>query len=303
VTWDEVNDVIVITLPDDFDKDANLGYLTREKNECMYAIENDVITKVIAIGEIRSLVQINVMNNKQMNVHLLNDSRPIEKWKREEVVNYIYEWFDLNNDLTSFFEMAKTDPLLKMPAQKFYGLRVIGIPDLFEALCWGVLGQQINLSFAYSLKRQFVEKYGDSVEWNGKKYWVFPSYEQIAQLTPTDLADIKMTVKKSEYIIGIAKLMADAALSREQLMNMSFKDAEKSLLKIRGIGPWTANYVLMRCLRFQTAFPIDDVGLINSIKLIRNMDRKPTKDEIVELSCPWKNWESYATFYLWRVLY
>lgn len=303
MTWDEVNDVIVITLPDDFDKDANLGYLTREKNECMYAIENDVITKVIAIGEIRSLVQINVMNNKQMNVHLLNDSRPIEKWKREEVVNYIYEWFDLNNDLTSFFEMAKTDPLLKMPAQKFYGLRVIGIPDLFEALCWGVLGQQINLSFAYSLKRQFVEKYGDSVEWNGKKYWVFPSYEQIAQLTPTDLADIKMTVKKSEYIIGIAKLMADGALSREQLMNMSFKDAEKSLLKIRGIGPWTANYVLMRCLRFQTAFPIDDVGLINSIKLIRNMDRKPTKDEIVELSCPWKNWESYATFYLWRVLY
>ncbi|WDV04926.1 DNA-3-methyladenine glycosylase family protein [Lysinibacillus irui] len=303
MTWDEVNGVIVITLPDDFDKDANLGYLTREKNECMYAIENDVITKVIAIGEIRSLVQINVMNNKQMNVHLLNDSRPIEKWKREEVVNYIYEWFDLNNDLTSFFEMAKTDPLLKMPAQKFYGLRVIGIPDLFEALCWGVLGQQINLSFAYSLKRQFVEKYGDSVEWNGKKYWVFPSYEQIAQLTPTDLADIKMTVKKSEYIIGIAKLMADGALSREQLMNMSFKDAEKSLLKIRGIGPWTANYVLMRCLRFQTAFPIDDVGLINSIKLIRNMDRKPTKDEIVELSCPWKNWESYATFYLWRVLY
>ncbi len=243
------------------------------------------------------------MNNKQMNIHFLNDSRPIEKWKREEVVNYIYDWFDLNNDLMPFFEMAKTDPLLKMPAQKFYGLRVIGIPDLFEALCWGVLGQQINLTFAYSLKRQFVEKYGDSVEWNGKKYWVFPSYEQIAQLTPTDLADIKMTVKKSEYIIGIAKLMANGALSREQLMNMSFKDAEKNLLKIRGIGPWTANYVLMRCLRFQTAFPIDDVGLINSIKLLRNMDRKPTKDEIVELSCPWKNWESYATFYLWRVLY
>lgn len=90
----------------------------------MYVIENDVITKVIAIGEIRSLVQINVMNNKQMNVQFLNDSRPIEKWKREELVNYIHKWFDLNNDLTTFFEMAKTDPLLNMPAQKFYGLRV-----------------------------------------------------------------------------------------------------------------------------------------------------------------------------------
>ncbi|MGE7675134.1 DNA glycosylase [Lysinibacillus sp. NPDC094403] len=303
MTWHEVNDVIAITLPENFDMNANLSYLTREKNECLYEIENDIITKVIAIGEYRALVQISVINNKQMVVQFLNDSRPIEKWQREEIVKYIHEWFDLDNDLTPFYEMAKADPLLKMPAQKFYGLRVIGIPHLFEALCWGVLGQQINLAFAYALKKQFVEGFGDSIEWNGKKYWVFPSYERIAQLTPTDLADIKMTVKKSEYIIGIAKLMASGELSREKLMNMNFKDAEKNLIKIRGIGPWTANYVLMRCLRFQTAFPIDDVGLINSIKILRNMDRKPTKDEILEISLPWKNWESYATFYLWRVLY
>ncbi|KIN40019.1 DNA-3-methyladenine glycosidase II [Bacillus subtilis] len=303
MAWHEVNDVIVITLPEIFDMNANLGYLTREKNECMYEIENNIITKVIAIGEIRSLVQVSVINNKQMIVQFLNDSRPVEQWKREEIVKYIHEWFDLDNDLTPFYEMAKADPLLKMPARKFYGLRVIGIPDLFEALYWGVLGQQINLAFAYSLKKQFVEAFGDSIEWNGKKYWVFPPYERIARLTPTDLADIKMTVKKSEYIIGIARLMASGKLSKEKLMKMNFKDAEKNLIKIRGIGPWTANYVLMRCLRFPTAFPIDDVGLIRSIKILRNMNRTPTKDEILEISFSWKTWESYATFYLWRVLY
>ncbi|WP_435002591.1 DNA-3-methyladenine glycosidase II [Bacillus atrophaeus] len=285
MTWHEVNDVIVITLPEIFDMNANLAYLTRRKNECMYEIENDIITKVIAIGEIRSLVQVSVINNKQMVVKFLNDSRPIEKWKRKEIVKYIHEWFDLDNDLTPFYELAKADPLLKMPARKFYGLRLVGIPDLFEALCWGVLGQQINLAFAYSLKKQFVEGFGDSIEWNGKKYWVFPPYERIARLTPTDLANIKMTVKKSEYIIGIARLMASGELSRGKLMKMNFKDAEKNLIKIRGIGPWTAN-VLMRCLRFPTAFPIDDVGLINSIKILRNMNRKPTKDEILEISFP-----------------
>jgi len=303
VIWHDVDDVMIITLPANFDMNANLGYLTREKNECLYEIENNIITKVIAIGEIQSLVQISVIDNQQMVVQFLNGSRPIEKGEREKIATYILEWFDLDNDLTPFYEMAKADPLLNMPARKFYGLRVIGIPDLFEALCWGVLGQQINLAFAYSLKRQFVESFGDSIEWNGKKYWVFPPYERIAQLTPTDLAAIKMTVKKSEYIIGIARLMACGELSKEQLMKMNFKEAEKSLIKIRGIGPWTANYVLMRCLRFQTAFPIDDVGLINSIKTLRNMNQKPTKEEILALSIPWKNWESYATFYLWRVLY
>ncbi|RAP04820.1 DNA-3-methyladenine glycosylase II [Bacillus subtilis] len=296
MAWHEVNDVIVITLPEIFDMNANLGYLTREKNECMYEIENNIITKVIAIGEIRSLVQVSVINNKQMIVQFLNDSRPVEQWKREEIVKYIHEWFDLDNDLTPFYELAKADPLLKMPARKFYGLRVIGIPDLFEALCWGVLGQQINLAFAYSLKKQFVEAFGDSIEWNGKKYWVFPPYERIARLTPTDLADIKMTVKKSEYIIGIARLMASGELSREKLMKMNFKDAEKNLIKIRGIGPWTANYVLMRCLRFPTAFPIDDVCLIRSIKILRNMNRKPTKDEILEISFSWKKWSHTLPF-------
>ena len=233
VIWHDVDDVMIITLPANFDMNANLGYLTREKNECLYEIENNIITKVIAIGEMQSLVQISVIDNQQMVVQFLNGSRPIEKREREKIATYIIEWFDLDNDLTPFYEMANTDPLLKIPAQKFYGLRVIGIPDLFEALCWGVLGQQINLAFAYSLKRQFVESFGDSIEWNGKKYWVFPPYERIAQLEPTDLAAIKMTVKKSEYIIGIARLMACGELSKEQLMKMNFKEAEKSLINTR----------------------------------------------------------------------
>ncbi len=59
----------------------------------------------------------------------------------------------------------------------------------------------------------------------------------------------------------------------------------------------------MRCLRYPDAFPIDDAGLINAIKLVTEMERKPTKEEIRELTSEWKNWESYATFYLWRMLY
>ncbi|WHY68416.1 DNA-3-methyladenine glycosylase [Neobacillus sp. SuZ13] len=291
---------VIIPLPEEFDLRVNLGYLERNKNECMYEVENNTITRVIAIGEIQTLVQINVNDKNQMIVHFLA-GKPCET---TDVIRYIREWFDLDNDLTPFYQMANADPLLKLPVENFWGLRLIGIPDLFEALCWGVLGQQINLNFAYSLKKQFVEKFGESMEWEEKKYWIFPTYKRIAKLTPIDLADIKMTVKKSEYIIGIAQLMASGELSKKKLREIGdFKDVEKNLIKIRGIGPWTANYVLMRCLRFPNAFPIDDVGLINAIKTVLTMDRKPSKDEILKLSIPWRNWESYATFYLWRILY
>ena len=83
--WHDVDDVMIINLPANFDMNANLGYLTREKNECLYEIENNIITKVIAIGEMQSLVQISVIDNQQMVVQFLNGSRPIEKREREKL--------------------------------------------------------------------------------------------------------------------------------------------------------------------------------------------------------------------------
>lgn len=223
---------------------------------------------------------------------------------RAEVAGYVREWFDLDRDLSPFYSMVKGDPLLGHAVESFYGLRIIGIPDLFEALCWGILGQQINLSFAYTLKRRFVEKFGRSVMNDGFTYWVFPSPEDIAGLPVEELESLRMTKKKSEYLIGVAQQMVDGKLSKEILLDIGdFKSAEKMLVKIRGIGPWTANYVLMRCLRYPSAFPIDDVGLQNAIKHRLGREKKPTKDEIMKLAVNWTNWESYATFYLWRFLY
>ncbi|OAH57401.1 hypothetical protein AWH48_19135 [Domibacillus aminovorans] len=90
--------------------------------------------------------------------------------------------------------------------------------------------------------------FGTHIEYDGKKYWLFPTPEVIADLTVEDLADMKMTVKKSEYLIGVARPLVRGELTKEALLNAKdVKTAEKMLTKIRGVGPWTANYVLMRC--------------------------------------------------------
>ncbi|GAE05157.1 DNA-3-methyladenine glycosylase II [Paenibacillus sp. JCM 10914] len=292
-------------VPQEFSFIENLNYLQRSPNECLYHIRDHAIYRAIALGSETVVIEVTAEPKEQaILVRFLGDTAPVDPSLRAEIAGYVRDWFDLNTDLVPFYAMAKTDPLLSQAVQSFYGLRNMGIPDLFEALCWGILGQQINLTYAYTLKRRFVETFGHRVECEGKIYWLFPRPEDIAHLNVQDLDGLRMTVKKCEYLIGVAQLMATGELTKEQLLeSSSLKQAEKRLVSIRGIGPWTANYVLMRCLRMPAAFPIDDVGLHNAIKHVLGMEQKPTKKEIQTLAAAWVNWESYATFYLWRFLY
>lgn len=304
-SWQDLGHAIKLFVPQEFSFAQNLHYLQRSPNECLYHIRNHSIYRAIPLGEDIAVIKVSEAPKEQaIMVRFLGDSTPTEPAKRAEAAAYVRDWFDLNTDLMPFYTMAETDPLLSQAVQSFYGLRNMGIPDLFEALCWGILGQQINLAYAYTLKRRLVEAFGHSVECEGEVFWLFPKSEDIASLRVEDLGGLRMTLKKCEYLIGVAKLMADGELTKEQLLTAgSLKKAEKQLVSIRGIGPWTANYVLMRCLRMPSAFPIDDVGLHNAIKHLMGLEGKPTKKEILALSAAWANWESYATFYLWRFLY
>lgn len=293
--------MINLTVPKEFRVQENLKYLERSSNECLYQVKEGRIVKALHLEGETAIFEISENNGNGMTIRFLNDTT---RETQAAVANYVQEWFDLERDLSPFYEMAQNDPLLGTAVERFHGLRIIGIPDLFEAISWGILGQQINLTYAYTLKRRLVENFGRSVEHDGEQYWLFPTAEDIAALKVEDLDVLRMTVKKSEYLIHIAKLIASGELTKEILLDAgSLKAAEKILVKIRGIGPWTANYVLMRCLRYPSAFPIDDVGLHNAIKLQLGLERKPTKEEILNLAANWTNWESYATFYLWRFLY
>lgn len=300
--WLDCHQELKLFVPKEFTFDENLKYLSRASNECLFSIKDHRIYKALAIENETPIIEISMEQDDAMTVRFLGKTPP--EWVRSYAAQYVWEWFDLDTDIVPFYEMAHHDELLSNVVDTFYGLRIMGIPDLFEAVCWGIIGQQINLPFAYMLKRRLVETFGRCVELDGEQYWIFPTPNDLANLTVADFEGLQMSVKKCEYLIGVAKQMVEGKLTKEMLMATGdLKSAEKMLIKIRGIGPWTANYVLMRCLRFPSAFPIDDVGLHNAMKHLLGRDTKPSKEEILYLSASWSGWEAYATFYLWRILY
>ncbi|TVX95315.1 DNA-3-methyladenine glycosylase family protein [Cohnella terricola] len=298
-----MNATIRIPVPAEFNFAVNLDYLSRSPDESLYRIRGGKLYKTIPVGTLTPLFEVCGDEPGCLLVSSLDEGQ-WDASTKEAVIRYVRDWFDLDNDLEPFYTMSREDPILSDVVPRLYGLRNMGIPDLFEALCWGIIGQQINLAFAYTLKRRFVEAFGRQVGRGDVDCWLFPDPEQVAELTVEDITALKMTTKKAEYLIGVARLIAEGQLSKELLLeSSSFREAEKKLVAIRGIGPWTANYVLMRCLRYPNAFPIDDVGLHNAIKSVLHMEQKPTPARIKELAVGWKNWEAYSTFYLWRVLY
>jgi DNA-3-methyladenine glycosylase II len=299
--WTDEETEISCALPTEFSMQQVLFYLTRSIHECLHRVQDDKVYKLLLIENELLLIEVGVTDDHLLQIRFMNGMPHL--MQRIAIASYVWDWLDLETDLTHFYQLAEQDPLLHKLVKSYYGLRIIGIPDLFEALCWAIMGQQINLAFAYSLKKRFVESFGTSLEWKGITYWVFPTAQRIAALSVEDLTKLQLTGKKAEYILELAKLMVRGYLSKAQLLAMdNFKEAEKAMVRIRGIGPWTANYVMMRCLRDKAAFPLEDVGLHNALKLQLQLEQKPTLAEIKQHAVGWASWEAYATFYLWKSL-
>ncbi|MEH6939418.1 DNA-3-methyladenine glycosylase 2 [Bacillus sp. JJ664] len=292
---------IVINPPEDFRFNECLIFLGRSNNEVLHSVVDHSFIKLMKINNEMVLIRVYEENG---NLLIEFQNQPSNVEIKLQAASYIWDLFDLDRDLTHFYELGKKDDLLDSLIEKYYGLRLIGIPDLFEALCWAIMGQQINLTFAYTLKRRFVEKYGEKFSWHDEVYFLFPNPNVIAKLEISDLTSLQFTQRKAEYVIGIAKLMSDGNLSKELIIDSGdYAQKCKHLISIRGIGNWTADYVLMKCLKERVAFPIADVGIHNALKIQLALNKKPTIEEIKELAKNWVGWEAYVTFYLWRSLY
>ncbi len=291
---------IKIKPPEIFNYEECLWFLDRGFDDCLHQINKNTITKALKIQNNLFLVLIRY-KEKLLSIQILHgnpSAREIELIK-----SYISQWFDLHTDLEKFYMVANKDSVLKPLIKKYWGLRLIGIEDLFEALCWAIIGQQINLSFAYKTKRALVENYGETIEHNGTTHYLFPTPDILSNCTVEALKKLQFSRNKAHYLISLAKDFRDGIISKDQLIALKSKENILThLINLKGVGAWTANYAMMKCLKIPTAFPIQDVGLHNALKQQLQLTEKPILESIQQLAKNWKNWEGYATLYLWRSL-
>ncbi|MBW8683109.1 DNA-3-methyladenine glycosylase family protein [Chitinophaga rhizophila] len=279
-----------------------LVFLSRSEKECLHYVKDGIIQKMVVSNGYPLLVEIKD-NPVGKGLKVTIADGPDASISESHIRSYISHWLHLDADLRPFYRFAEIDPVLAPLVKKYKGLRLIGIADLFEALTWSVTGQQITLGFAYTLRQRFIQAFGYHAVIEGKDHYVYPHHSVIAALDSESLTAMQFSRSKADYIIGLAKAMSDGLLTDKQLWEMDYQQAKAHLISFRGIGNWSANYVLMKYHRHHQALPLEDAGLHNALKQQMRLDAKPSLASVREYTQHWGEHAAYATFYLWRSLY
>jgi len=177
------------------------------------------------------------------------------------------------------------------------GLRLPLIPRGFDALCWAITGQQINLKFATALRRAMIGLAGEKVG----HMITHPTAQTLADLDVSALTALRYSGSKARYLIDAAAAVASGKLAIENLTLGSAVAAEEALIAQRGVGIWTARYVLMR-RGFADSAPVGDSALATALQRVHELPKRPDAQDTERLMSRFAPNRSLASMHLWTLL-
>jgi DNA-3-methyladenine glycosylase II len=211
--------------------------------------------------------------------------------------------FGLDCDLTGFYALAGSDPLIARLIAPFRGLHPPQTASVFEALVLAILGQQISSAVARVLRQSLVEALGPALTVDGVTYQAFPRPALVAAAGSERLRTLKLSMRKAAYIGDIARRVADGTLVIEDLYEATNVEVAERLLPLRGVGRWTVEWVLARALGRSDAFPADDLALQRALgRLLYGEPRRLSAAEATAVAERWGPYRGLVTTYLFAAI-
>lgn len=203
----------------------------------------------------------------------------------------------LDSDAAGFERQFAGDSLMGTLLQRQRGLRIPMTPEPWEAIAWAIMGQQISVKAAVALRRELIRAVGVK---HRSGLYAHPGAEAVAGLKVEALRKLKFSRSKAEYLIGAAKAAAGGEVPLANPREMSVKHAARLLGKVRGIGPWTIQYVFLRAFGFADCLPAGDAGLAQGLE--RLTGTRPVEPQVRETMARFAPYRSLATYHVWASL-
>lgn len=206
-----------------------------------------------------------------------------------EVSNRVRRLFDLDADPLEVNEVLCRDPQLKPAICQVPGQRVPGCWSPFEIAVRAIVGQQVSVKGATTVMGRIAEQYGTNSEFG-------ISFPEPAVLSELDTTSLSMPVKRAQAIKDMSTAVADGDIRFDA--DVPSDVLVSQLMAIKGIGPWTAQYVAMRAINDPDAFLEGDLVLE---KVAQKLFGQCSRSELLDRSQAWRPWRAYAGMHMWRL--
>jgi len=276
------------------DWEKMLDFLKARAIPGVETVEANRYRRTVRIGDCRGRIGVWRADKKNaLNLETeLNDSSRLM-----EIVARVRQMFDLDADMNAIHESLSMDDLLKGIIEKNGGMRLPGAWDPFEVVVRAVVGQQISVKGAKTILGRITERAG-MVAGKLADQELNLFFPDAGEVSGTNLTGLGMPLKRSDTLQRVGR----AVHSGQVRLEAGRKTAEfiDEILQIKGIGPWTANYIAMRAFGEPDAFIAQDLGIIKA--LAPEGGARPTAAQVEKRAESWRPWRAYAAVYLWHML-
>jgi DNA-3-methyladenine glycosylase II len=211
------------------------------------------------------------------------DVEPLDEEIAAAVLTLLGAGFDLG-------AYRPSDPVLEPIVARLRGFRPPIAPDPFEMLVGAVTAQQISLRAALAVRNRFVERFGS----RARLAYAFPDRDRVASLEPEELAELGFSRRKAECVIGVARADVDF----DALRDLPDEDVKATLVRLPGIGEWTADWFLARHLARPRAWPAGDLALRYAVSEFYGDGRMLSIAETRELATRFDPFQNLTAHYL-----
>jgi len=270
-------------------------------DQAFRTFQQNIFSQVIRIGGGPVVIRIRDVGEEGDAV-LAVDALPGEDSREaseEDLKRHISRLLSLDDDLEVFYQAVSDDPVLSSLTAALHGLKVPSSETVFEALVTSIIEQQIATPVARKIESRLVRRFGEEVRVGKKTYCAYPRPVDLADASPAEFRDCGLSARKGEYISGIARMVKNGALDLESSGSASDPDSfVRELCKIRGIGRWTAEFVLLRGLHRLDTIPADDLGIRRAIGRFYCPGEEVSSARAREIAGRWGEWKGLAAYYL-----
>src|SRR6266516_3184230 len=207
-------------------------------------------------------------------------------------MNILTHWNEVISSATAY--LSDIDPIMATAIERVGPCTLIPNPQLFETLVDAIISQQSSVKAADAIMTRLRSVL--HAEANG-----MISPEALSSLEEDTLRAVGLSPQKMRYIRDLTERVINGELDLERLSELDDETVITELVKVKGIGRWTAEMMLIFSLGRSDVLPVDDLGFLEGVREAYALEARPTPKEMRVRGEVWRPYRTFATWYMWGV--